>query len=294
MSAISTDTSRISPRVTDIPEVCHNPRRNSAPSRGVRSVPMEETPHTAHTGLNFPGEPADGCLVRSGKPYATSGRRYAGVVIREATAVGGVPGAAVREGGLTRSDADRSARARVIDHRYQPAVAAEYGSPERTPPAHAHRFTQTSARPGRHPGGRRDRARRRRSRPGRHRQTLPVYRLDNLGGDHTAGCVSCNACTAHAAHKYFASVADADLDRAHPYCKCRVVQGRELPYASGSRCSAYPGSIARGSVDVRTPWVAEVLDSTPAAARPRTSPAPARAGAAGAGQPAADRRSTSS
>ena len=71
---------------------------------------------------------------------------------------------------------------------------------------------------------------------------LPVYRLDNLGGAHNAGCASCNACTAHAEHKYFASAADADLDRAHPYCKCRVIQGRDLPYAEWVALFGVPGS----------------------------------------------------
>lgn len=93
--------------------------------------------------------------------------------------------------------------------------------------------------------------------------TLLTYRLDNLGGDHTAGCVSCGACAKHAAHKYFASIADAELDRAHPYCKCRVVEGPEFPYAIWVALFGVPGSIARGSVDSRTPWVAELLASTP-------------------------------
>ncbi len=101
---------------------------------------------------------------------------------------------------------------------------------------------------------------------------LPVYRLDNLGGAHNAGCASCNACTAHAEHKYFASAADADLDRAHPYCKCRVIQGRDLPYAEWVALFGIPGSIARGSVDDRTPWVAEVLDSTPPPPGPEHHP----------------------
>ena len=101
---------------------------------------------------------------------------------------------------------------------------------------------------------------------------LPVYRLDNLGGAHNAGCASCNACTAHAEHKYFASAADADLDRAHPYCKCRVIEGRDLPYAEWVALFGMPGSIARGSVDDRTPWVAEVLDSTPPPPGPEHHP----------------------
>jgi len=92
---------------------------------------------------------------------------------------------------------------------------------------------------------------------------LPVYRLDNLGGPHTAGCVSCSACAGHAEHKYFASAADADLDRAHPYCKCRVIEGRKLPYEQWVALFGVPGSIARGNVDDRTPWVADVLASTP-------------------------------
>jgi hypothetical protein len=102
--------------------------------------------------------------------------------------------------------------------------------------------------------------------------TLPVYRLDNLGGAHTAGCVSCSACTRHAEHKYFASAADADLDRAHPYCMCRVIEGRQLPYEQWVALFGVPGSIARGSVDDRTPWVAEVLDSTPPPPGPEHHP----------------------
>ena len=102
--------------------------------------------------------------------------------------------------------------------------------------------------------------------------TQPVYRLDNLGGDHSSSCVSCNACTAHAAHKYFASIADAELDRAHPYCKCRVVEGQELPYDLWVALFGMPGSVARGSVDSRTPWVAEVLDSAPPPPTPAQHP----------------------
>jgi hypothetical protein len=102
--------------------------------------------------------------------------------------------------------------------------------------------------------------------------TLPVYRLDNRGGVHTAGCVSCSACTGHADHKYFATAADADLDRAHPYCVCRVIKGRELPYDQWVALFGVPGSIARASVDDRTPWVAEVLASTPPPPGPEQHP----------------------
>jgi hypothetical protein len=91
-------------------------------------------------------------------------------------------------------------------------------------------------------------------------QTLPVYRLDNSATPHSAGCVSCNACAAHAANKYFATATDADLDRAHVHCKCVVVEGEQLPYPQWVLLfGGMPGSTTRASVDLRSPGVAEVL-----------------------------------
>ena len=61
---------------------------------------------------------------------------------------------------------------------------------------------------------------------------LPVYRLRPCRPDedpsHACGC---NACENHAAHKYFATPAAADANRAHLHCDCRVVLGQRVSFA---------------------------------------------------------------
>ncbi len=94
---------------------------------------------------------------------------------------------------------------------------------------------------------------------------LSVYQLD------PDCCHACNACRKHALNTLFASAAAADLFRAHPYCRCAVVEGPTLPYDAWVALFGTPSVIARQSVDRRTSWVADVLA---AASAPPPAPVP--------------------
>ena len=67
-----------------------------------------------------------------------------------------------------------------------------------------------------------------------------------------------SACRLHAANSYFADADSADLHRAHPHCRCRVVAG---PTDSAATFGVLFGgaTIARPRVDARTPWVRDAL-----------------------------------
>jgi hypothetical protein len=98
---------------------------------------------------------------------------------------------------------------------------------------------------------------------------LPTYVLDpewNAGstcsGEESTksrGCHGCRACHLHASNTLFASAGDADLYRAHPGCKCVVVEGPLLPHDTWLALFGLPNAIARPHVDRRTEWVADVL-----------------------------------
>jgi hypothetical protein len=67
------------------------------------------------------------------------------------------------------------------------------------------------------------------------------------------------ACTNHAANKLFASPEAADLNRAHPGCKCQVVKGGELPEQVWTQLFGNPKAIERVAVDRRWAWVGQTL-----------------------------------
>jgi hypothetical protein len=102
--------------------------------------------------------------------------------------------------------------------------------------------------------------------------TLVVYVLDPDAGRGGGCCQACTACRGHAANSYFATAADADLHRAHPYCQCAVIEGPALPYNTWIALFGPPAAIARPRVDKRTPWVADTLAA--AATPPAPSPTP--------------------
>ena len=113
--------------------------------------------------------------------------------------------------------------------------------------------------------------------------TTQVWRLDPYleCGTPGAGCSGCKACRAHAANKLFASAAAAEANRAHTYCKCRVV-----PFANmddGTYNALFVDGGARPSVDLRRQWVQAVLAQAPVAlalmpaALPLAADGPARA-----------------
>ena len=86
-------------------------------------------------------------------------------------------------------------------------------------------------------------------------QARAVYILDPTCG----GCGGCSACRRHAANALFPSAADADLNRAHPYCKCAVLRGVDLPYETWVALFGVPTALVRSHVDRRTPWVTAAL-----------------------------------
>ncbi len=99
-----------------------------------------------------------------------------------------------------------------------------------------------------------------------------VYVLDPTCG----GCGGCSACRRHAANALFPTAADADLNRAHPYCKCAVVRRADLPYETWVALFGAPTALVRTHVDRRTPWVTEALAAppTPLAAPQAPEPLP--------------------
>ncbi|MCY7303529.1 MAG: hypothetical protein LH654_10975 [Thermoleophilia bacterium] len=87
---------------------------------------------------------------------------------------------------------------------------------------------------------------------------ISVWGLDPDGGHEACDCTACGACRAHALNKIFASAADADAGRAHPYCKCTVA---ELSSVKPHVYSALfgDGGRERRSVDRRWQWVQAAL-----------------------------------
>jgi hypothetical protein len=85
------------------------------------------------------------------------------------------------------------------------------------------------------------------------------------------GCSACSACRSHAANKLFASAADADAGRAHPFCKCLVVALPAL--AQGTYDALFADGGARPSVDRRSQWVQAVLSQEAAASGTLAAPA---------------------
>ena len=89
--------------------------------------------------------------------------------------------------------------------------------------------------------------------------TVAVWGLDAGAGRDGCGCSGCAACRAHASSKIFASAADADAGRAHPRCKCAVVQLDSVE--SSVFASLFADGGARTSVDRRWQWVQAALGS---------------------------------
>jgi hypothetical protein len=71
----------------------------------------------------------------------------------------------------------------------------------------------------------------------------PAFRLSTRGQD------ACNACKAHAAHRYYETKADADADRAHKGCNCKIVEHKLDPAVLASYFGA--GSTSRKVFDDR-------------------------------------------
>jgi hypothetical protein len=82
-----------------------------------------------------------------------------------------------------------------------------------------------------------------------------VWGLDPRAGSDRCGCKGCSACRSHAANKLFATAASADLQRAHPGCRCLVISLGQIEQ------HLYNGLFAnsRLSVDRRQLWVQEAL-----------------------------------
>ncbi len=106
---------------------------------------------------------------------------------------------------------------------------------------------------------------------------VPVYGLDPEWGASdptcTGTCSACSACRCHAANKIFATAADADAGRAHPACKCLVVQLATIAPALYDALFVTGGSVP--SVDRRSSETAATLAGAP------SIPAPAGAGCGG-------------
>lgn len=67
------------------------------------------------------------------------------------------------------------------------------------------------------------------------------------------------ACRLHAQNKLFADPIAADMQRAHPGCKCQVVVGGELPAHVWAGLFGDHKQVARSQVDRRWNWVAKTL-----------------------------------
>lgn len=84
--------------------------------------------------------------------------------------------------------------------------------------------------------------------------SIQVWGLDPLStADGRCSCVGCSACRSHAANKLFATAAAADVQRAHPGCRCRVVSLGEINRPLYDEL--FPAGGTRLSVDRRYPWV---------------------------------------
>jgi hypothetical protein len=89
---------------------------------------------------------------------------------------------------------------------------------------------------------------------------VAVWGLDPNADRDGCGCSGCVACRAHAANKIFPSAADADVRRAHPRCRCAVVQLDSVDPSVYDALFVEGG--ARASVDRRWQWVRAALAST--------------------------------
>lgn len=93
-------------------------------------------------------------------------------------------------------------------------------------------------------------------------ETLPVYGLDpewGAAGCKPGACHGCRACTNHGANMLFATTASANLKRAHPHCKCKVVLWGSLPVSTWTALFGTPAKPARLAVDRRDAQIREVL-----------------------------------
>jgi hypothetical protein len=67
------------------------------------------------------------------------------------------------------------------------------------------------------------------------------------------------ACRRHAANKLFADPVAADMNRAHPGCKCQIVVGGELPEHVWTGLFGDYRQVVRSQVDRRWTWVEKTL-----------------------------------
>jgi hypothetical protein len=105
-----------------------------------------------------------------------------------------------------------------------------------------------------------------------------VWGLDPDGARGGCGCSACSACRSHAHYKLFASSADADTGRAHPFCRCEIVSLGTLDATTYSTLFLRAGG--RPSVDTRHAWVQTAL-----AASPSPPPSPSVLNKSESGQP---------
>lgn len=76
------------------------------------------------------------------------------------------------------------------------------------------------------------------------------------GGATHPHCSACNACKAHATHKFFANATAADATRAHKGCRCTIVAGAPLD------ASVFEVLFAKTDVvDDRNPDTAKMLEA---------------------------------
>ncbi len=75
----------------------------------------------------------------------------------------------------------------------------------------------------------------------------------------TGSCHACNACHLHGENKLFPTPEAADANRAHLHCKCKVVEGGELPEDVWITLFGDPEALEREHVDRRWDWVQDAL-----------------------------------
>jgi hypothetical protein len=93
--------------------------------------------------------------------------------------------------------------------------------------------------------------------------TLAAWVLDPEWGGcgHAAAdrnCHACAACHAHARNKLFATREAADVNRAHPRCRCLVAE-MALPAEQWAALFGPPDGVTRVAVDRRWELVREIL-----------------------------------
>jgi len=88
----------------------------------------------------------------------------------------------------------------------------------------------------------------------------PIDPVENHA--HSRACHGCNACHQHGLNKLFPSAEAADANRAHVGCKCKVVEGGELPADVWEQLFGPAGAPEREQVDRRWDWVAEILGNS--------------------------------